>query len=154
MSTDPFASIPAAQREDCELRTSSRRAPVAEKACGFGSKPKRKARDFNPLERKWFEAHGYTYERTEHKSAWDGRKHDLFGCGDWLAFKGDETLIVQTCAKGDISTRAKKARAIPQIAKWLEGANRRFEVHGWHQPQGKGSRWEVEVREVRREELG
>lgn len=144
ISEDPFEG-PGAQREDFEV--SGPQAPKA--VLDLTGKPRRrKPADFNKLQREWFEKHGYTFAKCEHKSAYDGRNHDLWTFGDWLAIRGAETLIVQTCAHSSASTRANKAKATQELWLWLAGANRRFAVHGWKQPAGKGTRWEVVIREV------
>jgi len=144
-SPDPFAG-PGAQASDFDVRAS--RLAVRETCDLVGKKPRKKPADLNPLERRWFEEHGWTFERCEHKGAFDGRKHDLWTFGDWLAVRGDETLIVQTCRKHDMNNRENKARAVPELAAWLSGGGRRFVIHGWHQPGGKGRRWELVEREV------
>lgn len=143
---DPFADTPGATKADFNVKPPRRTA--TEKPCDWSSKPAPKKADLDARQRDWFERGGWTYARVETYNAYTGRKSDLWTFGDWLAVRGDETLLVQTCAHGDASKREKKARATPELAKWLAGGNRRFVVHGWRQPGGPGTRWEVVEREV------
>lgn len=154
--TDPFATDPDATREECPVST---RRWKAKETVGLGDlKPKRKKTDFSPMQRRWFTANGWTFARVEHPNAWGAVTVDLWGFGDWLACKeGEGIVLVQTCSLrehgGDVSTRIRKARSKPELAKWLE-AGGRFQVHAWHQPRGAGSRWEVKVEEITLETAG
>jgi hypothetical protein len=75
---------------------------------------------------------------------------DLWGFADYLAVRPGEILLVQTCRHSDASTREKKARNKPELRAWLE-AGGRFEVHGWRQPDGQGTRWENVIRRIGQE---
>jgi hypothetical protein len=146
--SDPFASIPAAQREDCELRTRAFAKP--EERCGFGGKVKRKKVDLNPRQRAWFEKHGWTYERVEHSNAWGGMTKDLWGVGDYLACHPEHGIVlVQVTTGANAAARIKKAQNTPELTAWFASGGK-FQVHAWKQVGGKGSRWEMEVREVTR----
>jgi hypothetical protein len=145
---DPFADIPAAVGSECEVRakTWGRGKP----RCDVASKPKRKKTDFSPMQRRWFEANGWTYARVEHANAWGAMTVDLWSFGDWLACKpGEGILIVQTCSGegGNASARLQKAAKAPELAVWLASGGR-FEVHSWLQPGGPGTKWENTVRPI------
>ena len=141
---DPFAADADATREDFTVTSGPRRAEVP---CGIGSKPKRKKLDLNPVERRYLQAQGYTFCRVEHKSAWTGRVHDLWGA-DFLAIREPgEFLLVQVTTHSEASKRVRKLQDIPEVAVWL-ACGGRVEVHGWRQPCGPGTAWVNTVREV------
>jgi hypothetical protein len=146
---DPFDDTPEAVREDLEIR--SGRGWVAnrkERTCELvGKPPKAKKVDFSPMQRRWFEAGGYLFARVEHANPWGAVTVDLWGFADWLAVKPGEILLVQTCRASDASTRERKARSKPELLAWL-AAGGRYQIHGWRQPDGPGTRWECVVREV------
>lgn len=144
-AADPFAATPDATPADFETR---RKWGVEPERCDLVGKRKRKKTDLNPHQRRWFERNGYTYARVEHTNAYGSVTVDLWSFGDYLAVRGDETLIVQTCPHSAAATREAKARKAPELAAWLAGRDRRFQVHGWRQPGGAGTRWEVVIREV------
>jgi len=148
---DPFADTPDAVADGTGIRSRAWKRPEA--ACDLVGNPKRKKADLNPLQRRWFEAHGWTFARVEHSNAWGGMTVDLWGVGDYLACHPEHgLLLVQTCRYSDSSTRLRKARRCSELQAWL-AAGGRFEVHGWDQPGGPGSRWEVRRRRLDGEEV-
>ena len=144
--SDPFAEPPGATPADYDIQP--RRWGVEPKPCELVGKPKRKKVDLSPMQRRWFESGGWTYARVEHANAFGAVTVDLWGFADWLAVRGDETLLVQTTTHSHAAARLRKSQAIPELAAWLGGGGRRFVVHGWHQPGGPGTRWELIEREV------
>lgn len=144
----PFDGIPGARLSEFDV--APRIAGAKVKTCDWSGKQRRKPVDLGPQQRAWFERNGWTYARQEYRD-YIGKKHDLWSFGDWLAVRGEEVVIVQTCIHADASKRENKARMAPELAVWLASENRRFEVHGWRQLGGRGSRWEVVIRDVRLE---
>lgn len=146
-SGDPFSEAADASRETCEIR--SRAFTKPEQPCDVASKPKRKKTDLNPLERRWFEKNGWTWARVEAQNAWGGMTKDLWACWDYVAVRADVpgVLFVQVCTLGDLSKRRRKILNAPETAVLLAAGNQ-AEVHGWSQPGGPGSRWELERRPV------
>lgn len=143
--TDPFASIPDAQRSDFQLRTGP---PRPEQTCGMtGKAPRKKRVDLNPIEARHLTAQGYTFKRVEHKSGWTGRLHDLWGADFLCIREPGEFLLVQVTTHSEASKRVRKLEGIPEIRVWL-ACGGRVVVHGWRQPGGAGSRWECVEREV------
>ena len=73
---------------------------------------------------------GYLCEVVERWNPWAKVRQDLFGIGDILAIKDEETLLVQTTSRSNLNARVKKiseSEMLPTIldAKW------RVVVHGW-----------------------
>ena len=96
-------------------------------------------------------AQGYSAEVVERwlPAAAGGQqvKRDLFGFLDILALRGAETLGVQTTSKANMSAHARKIVASP-LYPAVVAAGWKVIVHGWHQPRGKGTRYELAVLEV------
>lgn len=87
---------------------------------------------------------------VEKWNAYTKQRQDLWGFGDILAIRGNETLIVQTTSGVNVSKRIQKIGSHPcnVIAEfWLESPTRRIEVHGWRKvgPRGKRKVWECRV---------
>ena len=148
---DPFDLDADATRADFTAR---RPFKERDRTCELVGKPKRKKADFNPKQRDWFTRNGWTYYRVETANAFGGVNVDCWGFADYLACKpGEGVLLVQTCAGttatggGSMADREKKARSKPELWEWLKSGGR-FQVHGWRQPGGPGSKWEVVIREV------
>lgn len=64
-----------------------------------------------------------------------GVRKDLFGIGDLIAVRGDETALIQVTSRNNIASRMRKigdASPTPVLreAGWL------LLVHGWDQPGG------------------
>ena len=69
-------------------------------------------------------------------------KKDFIGCIDIIAFNGVETIGVQATSGSNHAARRTKALAIPELATWLQGENRHFEVWSWTKPK-TGRKWEL-----------
>ena len=108
-------------------------------------------------------------EKVEYWNHFARRRHDLLGFGDILVV-GPEPgfLLVQCTTRKQMSARRSKILGKPQpgdkkpaeyaeyrlraLGAWLS-AGGTVEIHGWHQPRGKGTKWEVETWEVTQDEL-
>jgi len=64
-----------------------------------------------------------------------------------LGFESD-IVLVQVTTRHNLVARYLKVLEFEE-AKICLAANVRIEVHGWEQEEGKGSRWTVEIREVK-----
>ena len=141
--SDPFAEIPAATSSECKVVARPARTKVYVDPLGDSSK-KRKQTNLNPMQQRWFERHGWQYQKTEWRDP-SFKRHDLWTFGDWIAC--DEhpgSVIVQTCIRSDMTTRLRKAEAATELRRWLERSNR-FEVHGWEKV---GRFWQVRRTQV------
>lgn len=141
VTTSPFDAIPEADPAAIETRPKSRHAQQAQTVELMGdSGAKKKRTDLNPVQRRWFEKHGWAYYRAEKANAWGAVNQDMWGCIDYLAVHEQHGfLLVQTCIQDDVAKRERKIQAAAEIQKWLR-AGGRVEIHGWHKPQ---ARWEV-----------
>ena len=74
-------------------------------------------------------------------------RRDLFGILDLVALRGDETLGVQTTTRGELARRARKIAESEHVGA-LREAGWTLTVHGWHQPRGPRTRWELEELDV------
>lgn len=94
---------------------------------------------------------GYVAEVVEHwvPSPIGGRqvRRDLFGILDIVALRGAETLGVQTTTKGELSKRARKIAESPHVDA-LREAGWTLHVHGWWQPGGPRTRYQLEELDV------
>lgn len=73
---------------------------------------------------------GYLCEIVERWNPWAKIRQDLFGIGDILAIKDNETLMVQTTSRSNVNARVKKiseSEVLPVILR----AGWRVQVHGW-----------------------
>lgn len=149
---DPFASAADATRDDCETRPRTWGVPEPPEVRGAEwvakkTKARRKRVDLNPQQRKWFEANGWTYVRVEKPNAFGAVTVDLWA-SDYLAAKpGEGLMLVQVTDSTHAAARLRKARAVPELAVWLQ-AGGCFEVHSWKQSGGPGTRWEMERRPI------
>jgi hypothetical protein len=145
---DPFADIPDATREECDIQTRQWR-PKETVGLGDMKKPRRKKTDLNPHEKRWLEGQGYTWARVDKANAWGAVNVDLWGIFDYLAVKPEEAgvLFVQVTDLTNASKRRRKILTAPQTAVLLAAGNR-VELHCWHQPKGVGSKWEVRVERI------
>jgi hypothetical protein len=146
---DPFDSATDADPAAVEVRNTSRRKPKA-RLQDVASKPKAKKTDFNPMQQDWFRKRGWTFYRAEKTNTYGACTVDMWGFADYIACHPlDGIALVQTCRydNGDIVKRERKARKAPELVAWME-AGGRFLLHGWHQPKGPGTRWEVVIREL------
>lgn len=85
---------------------------------------------------------GWNCHVTEKWNAFARIRQDAFGFGDILAFRNDETTLVQTTSLPNVSARIKKILDIPEAHSWANGGGRSIIVHGWAK---KGSRWICKV---------
>jgi hypothetical protein len=140
MTEEPFSDTPDATAADCEIRRRAFNRPEA--TCDVASKPRKKKVDLNPLQRRWFEASGYTFARVEHANAFGGMTVDLWGCWDYLAVHPDRAgvLFVQVTTLHNLGARLRKIQKAPETAVLLAAGNRAV-IHAWHQPGGAGSKW-------------
>jgi hypothetical protein len=92
-------------------------------------------------------AEGWAAEVVERWLPGANVRRDLFGCVDVVAVRPGEILGVQCCTAGDVSKRARKARAGPGLRAWL-GAGCAFEVWGWAKRGPRGGRKVWQVRKV------
>lgn len=150
--SDPFATIPAADPAEFDVRPKSAFAKTYADPLGDSSK-KRKKVDLNPFQRRWFARNGWQFARVEHANAWGRVSQDLWGAFDYIAVKADSpgVLFVQVTTKTNLSHRRKKIREAPETAVLLAAGNR-VEIHAWHQPGGKGTAWRVQVEVIGRRE--
>jgi len=79
-----------------------------------------------------------------------GVRKDLFGFIDILAYtRTGEIAAVQCTSKQQMTRHLRDYRrhdpTRQAILDWLYGG-RAFALHGWHQPNGKGTRWQLEQR--------
>lgn len=90
---------------------------------------------------------GWTAEVVEHWNPHAGIRQDFLGCIDIIALRGSETLAVQTTSRNHLSHRVRKIADSPNIGAMRE-AGWSIVVHGWWQPKGPGTRYELETRDV------
>lgn len=90
---------------------------------------------------------GYLVAVVEKFNSFTKRRIDLWGFGDLLAIKGNETMIVQSTSGTNVSARVNKIQLEPAIHSvasfWLESPNRTIQIHGWRKggPRGKRKTW-------------
>lgn len=143
-----FFAGPGAERDDFDIRSTAWKKPAAR--CDVASKPKPKKADLNRLQRDWFVRNGWTYAKVETPNTFGACTVDLWNFADYLACKpGSGFLLVQTCSAegGDRAKRERKIRKAPEFPRWVETGGH-VQIHGWKQTGGKGSRWEVVIREI------
>lgn len=74
-------------------------------------------------------------------------RRDLFGILDLVALRDGETLGVQTTTKGELARHARKIAESEHVGAVRE-AGWRIVIHGWHQPGGRGTRYQLEELDV------
>lgn len=95
-----------------------------------------------------------TIERLQKGEKSGGVRKDLFGFMDILAYTRETQLAVQCTTKQQIAKHIRDYRRNPEVRHkiwdWITGGvpRRHFHIHGWHQPKGKGTRWQVEERVI------
>ncbi len=75
-------------------------------------------------------------------------RQDLFGFGDILAVRAEETLLIQTTSGSNVSARLEKIRGNPATALWLACPTRKIICHGWAKRGARGCRKLWTCREV------
>lgn len=101
-----------------------------------------------------------TVEKVEHWNHFAKRRHDLFGWADILVTGVNSGFkAIQVTTRGQMSARRGKILGAMQasdkseeyaeyrlkaLGNWLTGGGK-VEVHGWGQPGGKGTKWELTV---------
>lgn len=93
---------------------------------------------------------GWLVAVVEKYNSFTKQRMDLWGFGDLLAIKGNDTMIVQTTSGSNVSKRLEKIAShpcLPMAQFWLESPTRRIEVHGWRKvgPRGKRKTWQCRV---------
>lgn len=91
---------------------------------------------------------GYRVHVTEKWNPHARIRQDMFGFVDVLAIRDGETLAVQCCARGSVSTRINKiveecAEALADV----RAAGWRIEVHGWDKDPKTG-RYRVRIEDI------
>ena len=71
-----------------------------------------------------------------------GTKTDLFGMFDLLALRDGATLGVQTTTKTNLASHVKKMNTAEAMED-VRAAGWSVMLHGWWQPRGPRTRWEV-----------
>lgn len=94
------------------------------------------------LSRDLLVATGWRVEKVERWNPAARKMNDLFGLFDIIAIRGAETMGVQTTSKSNLASHVRKmqtADALPDVlaAGWI------VMLHGWHQPRGPHTKWEV-----------
>ena len=74
-------------------------------------------------------------------------RRDFLGIADIIALRDGETVAVQTTTRGQISAHARKIAAAEHIGT-LHKAGWRVVIHGWHQPNGPRTRYQMEELEL------
>lgn len=92
---------------------------------------------------------------VEKYNSFTKQRKDLWGFGDILAAKGNETVIIQVTSGSNVPARIQKILTEPinyMASFWLESPNRRIEVHGWRKvgPRGKRKTWQCRVVDIER----
>ena len=79
-----------------------------------------------------------------------GHRVDMWGFGDLVGIKGDESIIVQSTTGDNVSKRVAKIKGIKEAGLWLASPHRRIVVHGWSKqgPRGKAKRWQCREVEI------
>ncbi len=85
---------------------------------------------------------GWRVVNVERWNPATGSKNDLFGMFDLLAVRAHETMGVQTTTKTNMASHVRKMREAEALgdvitAGWI------VMLHGWWQPNGPRTRWEV-----------
>ncbi len=96
---------------------------------------------------KHLRSQGYRAQVVEHWNQFAHIRQDLFGIIDVLGVSGSGTVAVQCTTKHNINSRIKKIADSDAIGD-LRDAGWTILVHGWHQPKGKGTRWQLKEVDV------
>lgn len=96
---------------------------------------------------KLFRDAGYTCAVTEKWNHYVGIRQDLFGFIDIIAFKGRETIGIQSSSAALRSRRREKILSLPQAHGWAEG--RAIMLVTWRKKKvGNRLRWVPNIEEV------
>ena len=74
---------------------------------------------------------GYEATVCEYWNSFTRQRKDLYGFGDIIAFRDDETLLVQATSTGNMRARVNKIREIDQAWLWMGSPYRSLWVMGW-----------------------
>ena len=85
---------------------------------------------------------GWLVANVEKWNPATGTKNDLFGMFDLLALRDGVTMGVQTTSKTNLASHVRKMRAAEAMPAVLS-AGWVVMLHGWWQPGGPRTRWEV-----------
>ena len=85
---------------------------------------------------------GWRVVNVEKWNAATQQKADLFGMFDLLALRDDTTMGVQTTSKTNLASHVRKMRDADALGDVL-AAGWVVMLHGWWQPRGPGTHWEV-----------
>jgi len=91
----------------------------------------------------------YTADVVERWIAGANVRRDLFHCIDIVAVRPGEIVGVQVTTASNLSSRLKKATALPELRAWL-AAGGKFMLHGWARRAGH---WHCRVIEVQSGDL-
>ena len=86
---------------------------------------------------------GWRVANVEKWNPATGTKNDLFGIFDLLALRDGVTMGVQTTSKTNLASHVRKMRAADALGDVIVGWVVRLMLHGWHQPGGPRTHWEV-----------
>lgn len=93
---------------------------------------------------KAMEEAGWRAERVSYFDARTQRSHDLLGFGDVICWGGNETVIIQVCARSSHAARKRKILTTPRAHQWIEGSRtRHIWLALWDKPEGK---WRMDIR--------
>jgi hypothetical protein len=112
--------------------------------------PKSKKKSPTALSLERLRAEGFIAQVVEQTIPHCFIKRDFIGCIDLIAFNDTETLGIQATSGSNHAARRTKALAIPELAKWLAGPARHFEVWSWTQPGGKGTKYVLRRERINR----
>lgn len=106
-----------------------------------------------------YEAEGYSVVKTEYWFKQPGmpfgRRKDLLGFIDILAFSGVEWIGVQDTSKTNMRAREKKILASPYAWDWLQNPHHRIHIVGWKKYDKPVDRkyWRPTVKEITLEDF-
>ena len=85
---------------------------------------------------------GWRVANVEKWNPATGTKNDLFGMFDLLALRDGVTMGVQTTSKTNLASHVKKMRAADALGD-VVSAGWAVMLHGWWQPGGPKTHWQV-----------
>ena len=94
---------------------------------------------------KWLAREGWTADVVERFIPGAKIRKDAFGFGDILAFRADQTALIQCTSASNHSSRVKKVNVSSAATGWLGGRDRIILVLSWkkgdNQEPHKITRW-------------